>query len=60
MVKAEAERVLREGLGGPHIFNLGHGVMRQTDPERVAQLVEVVRAFDRTQAEVEVEAGQRV
>ncbi len=54
VVRAEAERVLREGLGGPHIFNLGHGIMRQTDPERVAQLLEVVRAFDRT------ELGQRV
>ena len=51
---AEAERVLREGLGGPHIFNLGHGIMRQTDPERVAQLVSVVRAFDRTQVGEEV------
>ena len=54
VVRAEAERVLREGLGGPHIFNLGHGIMRQTDPERVAQLREVVRAFDRTKV------GQRV
>ncbi len=50
VVRAEAERVLGEGLGGPHIFNLGHGIMRQTDPERVAQLLEVVRAFDRTAA----------
>jgi uroporphyrinogen decarboxylase len=46
----EAERVLREGSGGPHIFNLGHGIMRQTDPERVAQLVALVKRFDRTQA----------
>ncbi len=50
VVRAETERVLGEGLGGPHIFNLGHGIMRQTDPERVAQLLEVVRAFDRTAA----------
>ena len=49
VVKAETERVLREGLGGPHIFNLGHGIMRQTDPERVKVLLETVRAFDRTQ-----------
>ena len=48
VMQGEAERVLREGLGGPHIFNLGHGIMRQTDPERVTQLLEVVRAFDRT------------
>lgn len=49
VVKAETERVLREGLGGPHIFNLGHGIMRQTDPERVKVLLETVRTFDRTQ-----------
>lgn len=50
VVKAEAERVLHEGLGGPHIFNLGHGIMRQTDPERVKGLLEAVRSFDRTLA----------
>jgi uroporphyrinogen decarboxylase len=47
VIAREAERVLREGLGGPHIFNLGHGIMRQTDPEHVAHLVEVVKRFDR-------------
>ncbi len=48
VVRAETERVLTEGLGGPHIFNLGHGIMRQTDPERVKVMLETVRAFDRT------------
>ena len=52
-IKKEAERVLREGLGGPHIFNLGHGIMRQTDPAHAEYLVEVVKAFDR-QAREEV------
>jgi len=47
VIAQEAERVLREGLGGPHIFNLGHGIMRQTDPDSVAQLVELVRRYDR-------------
>jgi uroporphyrinogen decarboxylase len=42
-----AERTLREGLGGPHIFNLGHGIMRQTPPEHVQHLLEVIRGFDR-------------
>ena len=50
VIAREAERVLAEGLGGPHIFNLGHGIMQQTDPESLAHLVEVVRAFDRQQA----------
>jgi uroporphyrinogen decarboxylase len=48
VIAREAERVLYEGLGGPHVFNLGHGIMRQTDPESVAHLVEVVRSFDRS------------
>ena len=46
-IRLEAERVLRTGLGGAHVFNLGHGIMRQTDPEHVQHLVNVVRAFDR-------------
>ncbi len=46
-ITLEAQRVLRAGLGGPHVFNLGHGIMRQTDPEHVAHLVNAVRSFDR-------------
>jgi uroporphyrinogen decarboxylase len=53
VITREAERVLREGLDGPHIFNLGHGIMRQTDPESVAHLVEVVKRFDRINAREE-------
>ena len=47
-IKARAEAVLREGLGGPHIFNLGHGIMRQSPPDHVKFLVDVVQSFDRT------------
>ncbi|MDR9392389.1 MAG: uroporphyrinogen decarboxylase [Trueperaceae bacterium] len=43
----DACRVLREGVGGAHVFNLGHGIFPTTDPDRVAYLVDVVRAFDR-------------
>ena len=46
-IRLEAERVLRAGLGGPHVFNLGHGIMRQTNPDHLAHLVQVVREFDR-------------
>lgn len=46
-ITLEATRVLRAGLGGPHVFNLGHGIIRQTDPEHVRHLVNTVRAFDR-------------
>lgn len=47
VITQEAHKVLRAGLGGPHIFNLGHGVIRTTPPEHVAHLVEVVHQFNR-------------
>jgi len=53
-LEEEATRVLREGLGGPHVFNLGHGILPQTDPAAVARLVDVVRAFDRRRARAEL------
>jgi uroporphyrinogen decarboxylase len=28
----------------PHIFNLGHGIVPETPPEHVAQLVQTVRS----------------
>jgi uroporphyrinogen decarboxylase len=35
---------IRDGLRGtPHIFNLGHGILPQTPPEHVADLVGIVR-----------------
>lgn len=42
-----AREVLRAGLGGAHVFNLGHGILPSTDPGAVARLVDVVRQFDR-------------
>ena len=47
VITKEAKRVLQEGLGGAHIFNLGHGIMPQTNPEMVMHLIDVVKAFDR-------------
>jgi uroporphyrinogen-III decarboxylase len=32
----EARRVLGEGRGGAHVFNLGHGVFPTTSPDAVA------------------------
>ena len=32
-------RVLAEAEGGGHIFNLGHGIWPQTDPDAVARLI---------------------
>ena len=38
-----ARRVVKAFAGGPHIFNLGHGITPEADPENVTRLVEVVR-----------------
>jgi uroporphyrinogen decarboxylase len=44
-VRAETRRVLESyGAGPGHVFNLGHGITPGVDPERVAALVETVRA----------------
>jgi uroporphyrinogen decarboxylase len=42
---AEEVRRIRAALGsGPFVFNLGHGVVPETPPEHVAELVRLVRA----------------
>ncbi|MER3484090.1 MAG: uroporphyrinogen decarboxylase [Meiothermus sp.] len=48
VITREAHKVLRAGLGGAHIFNLGHGVIRTTPPDHVAHLTEIVHSFDRS------------
>ncbi len=42
-LEREATRILDKLGHGSFIFNLGHGVVPQTPPEHVAQLVEIVR-----------------
>jgi uroporphyrinogen decarboxylase len=42
-LRAEAQTVLAAVRGRPHIFNLGHGIVPQTPPEHVAELVQLVR-----------------
>ena len=42
-LEREATRILDKLGHGPLVFNLGHGVVPQTPPEHVAQLVETVR-----------------
>ena len=39
----EIDRILNIFRQGPHIFNLGHGIVPDTSPEHVARLVERVR-----------------
>ena len=44
VVEREARRVLDEGRAARgHVFNLGHGVLRQTDPDVLTRLVRLVR-----------------
>jgi uroporphyrinogen decarboxylase len=49
MITKESQRVLRSGLRGAHIFNLGHGILRQTPLDHVLHLMDVVHQFDRHQ-----------
>ena len=37
-------RILMEGGGRGHIFNLGHGVLPGTDPEVLNRIVELVHS----------------
>ncbi len=45
-LRAEALRVLESfGAGSGHVFNLGHGITPDVDPERVAVLIDTVRNY---------------
>jgi uroporphyrinogen decarboxylase len=47
VVEREARRVVAQGRAAPgHIFNLGHGVLPETDPDVLTRLVELVHAMD--------------
>ncbi len=50
VITQETKRVLEEGLGGAHIFNLGHGIFRQTDPDHAKHMIDTVKSFDRVKA----------
>ncbi|AXC50445.1 uroporphyrinogen decarboxylase [Paracoccus suum] len=40
---AETRRIVQAFSGGPHVFNLGHGITPDADPANVARMIEVVR-----------------
>ena len=42
VVEAEARKVLARGSGEGHVFNLGHGVLPETDPDVLTRLVDLV------------------
>jgi uroporphyrinogen decarboxylase len=48
VVEAEARAILRMAQGRPgHIFNLGHGVLPETNPDTLARLVDLVHSQTR-------------
>ncbi len=48
VLEREVRRVLDDNGGHPgHIFNLGHGVLPQTDPDQVKRVVELVHDIGR-------------
>ena len=42
-LRERAEAIMAAFSGRPHIFNLGHGIVPDTPPEHVAELVRIVR-----------------
>jgi len=42
---SEARRIVRTFSGGPHIFNLGHGITPDADPDNVHRMLEAIRGF---------------
>lgn len=44
-MRIAAARIIEALRGGPFIFNLGHGIVPQTPPEHVADLVDFIRSY---------------
>ena len=42
-LQSEARRICEALKGGPHIFNLGHGITPDADPDNVHRLIEAIR-----------------
>ncbi len=40
-----AEQILGSLWAGPFVFNLGHGILKETPPEHVTQLAEMIRGW---------------
>jgi uroporphyrinogen decarboxylase len=46
-MKIAARQILADLPVGRHIFNLGHGIRKETPPEHVSDLISAIREFDR-------------
>ena len=44
VMKSEVQKILKAFAGKPFIFNLGHGVNKETPPENIQGLVDLVRS----------------
>lgn len=44
-IEVEVDRILREGGGSGHVFNLGHGVLPEIDPDVLSRVVERVHSW---------------
>lgn len=44
-LKASAQKILDQLSGGSFVFNLGHGVIKETPPEHVMQLADIIRGY---------------
>jgi uroporphyrinogen decarboxylase len=42
-LRRETRRIVAAFRGGPHVFNLGHGITPDADPDNVARMLEAVR-----------------
>jgi uroporphyrinogen decarboxylase len=42
---AETRKIVDAFSGGPHIFNLGHGITPDADPENVQLMIDTVRGI---------------
>jgi len=46
VIETEARRVVEQGRAAPgHVFNLGHGVLPETDPDVLTRLVELIHSM---------------
>ncbi|MCB1530311.1 MAG: uroporphyrinogen decarboxylase [Rhodospirillales bacterium] len=44
-MRRAAEKILEDLSGGPFVFNLGHGVIKETPAEHITQLADIIRNF---------------
>ena len=40
----ETQHIVRALRNGPHIFNLGHGITPDADPDNVSRMIDAVRS----------------